>query len=178
MSRIGKLPVYVPENLKVSYQNNVLEITNGKNKLSLNIPFGIELKIVDNKIEIFRKSDEKRYKALHGTVRALINNMVIGLTKGFEKRLELVGVGYNAKVSGKTLELNVGFSHSVKYEIPEGIDISVEANTKIIVKGYDKQLVGQVAAEIRSIKKPEPYKGKGIRYENEYIAMKAGKRSK
>ena len=178
MSRVGRLPIEVPNNLKVNITDGKIEISNGKDSLLLDIPSVIDVKFKNNTITVSRKEETKEAKALHGTIRALINNMVIGLTKGFTKNLELVGIGYKAEVKGNELVLNLGYSHPVIYKIPEGINIKVEKNTKVIVSGIDKQKVGQVAAEIRAFRKPEPYKGKGIRYEGEYIMMKAGKRSK
>ncbi len=178
MSRVGRLPIEVTNNLKVNITDGKIEISNGKDSLLLDIPSVIDVKFKNNTITVSRKEETKEAKALHGTIRALINNMVIGLTKGFTKNLELVGIGYKAEVKGNELVLNLGYSHPVIYKIPEGINIKVEKNTKVIVSGIDKQKVGQVAAEIRAFRKPEPYKGKGIRYEGEYIMMKAGKRSK
>jgi len=178
VSRVGRLPIEVTNNLKVNITDGKIEISNGKDSLLLDIPSVIDVKFKNNTITVSRKEETKEAKALHGTIRALINNMVIGLTKGFTKNLELVGIGYKAEVKGNELVLNLGYSHPVIYKIPEGINIKVEKNTKVIVSGIDKQKVGQVAAEIRAFRKPEPYKGKGIRYEGEYIMMKAGKRSK
>jgi len=178
VSRIGKLPIDVPAGLEVKISDTKISVTKGKETLEAKIPYGISIEQKENTLTVVKELEDKKYGALWGTVRAIVSNMVEGLSKGFEKKLELVGIGYKAKVNGSTLVLNLGFSHQIDYAIPAGIQIAVEGNTKISVKGADKQAVGQISAEIRDYRKPEPYKGKGVRYANEYIAMKAGKRSK
>ncbi len=178
MSRIGKLPIEIPAGIEVIITEGCIEVKNAKQSLTAKIPYGISVKKEENLITVVREIEENKYSAQWGTVRALVSNMVEGLSKGFEKKLELIGIGYKAQVNGKTLVLNLGYSHQIDYSIPEEIEITVEANTKVSIKGADKQVVGQIAAEIRDFRKPEPYKGKGVRYAGEYIAMKAGKRSK
>ncbi len=175
MSRVGKKPIELPKNVKVTVEDSLCRVEGPLGKLEYRIPNGIKVTHQNGQLLVTRESDEKRYRALHGLSRTLIANMVIGVTQGFSKGLEIEGIGYRAKVEGRVLILNVGYSHPVNYPIPEGITIEVRDNTKILVKGADKQQVGQVAAEIRNIKKPEPYKGKGIRYEGERIRRKVGK---
>jgi len=178
MSRIGRLPIPIPEKVKVTIEGKKVTVEGPKGSLSWDLPDGIEAKVEDGKIRVTRQGDEKQLKALHGLSRALINNMVIGVTQGYEKRLEIVGVGYRASVQGRTVTMNLGFSHPVVYTLPEGITARVEGNNNIIViQGIDKQKVGQAAAELRSFCPPEPYKGKGIRYVGEQIIRKMGKAS-
>ena len=175
MSRVGKKVILLPEGCKVNAGPLSVQVEGAKGKLSLNIPEGIKVEAKDNKIVVGRASDEKKYVMKHGLIRALINNMVKGVTEGFSKELEIVVVGFKAQISGNKLVLNLGFSHPVEYNIPACITIETPKPTSIIVKGIDKQQVGEVAAEIRSYYKPEPYKGKGIRYVGEYVRKKAGK---
>jgi large subunit ribosomal protein L6 len=179
MSRIGKLPVEIPDGVTVEVKpgNNVV-VKGPKGTLEFTFNPKLTIKVEGNKVVVERPTDEKQMRALHGTTRALINNMVIGVSKGFEKVLEVKGLGYRAFVKGNTLELHLGFSHPVLYSIPEGISIEVDRENNIFVRGIDKQKVGQVAAEIRSFRPPEPYKGKGIRYRGEKVLMKAGKSAK
>jgi large subunit ribosomal protein L6 len=175
MSRIGRAPISVPQGVEVKQAGSALEVKGPKGILSQHIPTGISLEIGVGVIHVKRKGDAKRVRSLHGLMRTLIANMVTGVTQGFEKGLEIVGIGYRANVQGKNLQLSLGYSHPVLYAIPEGIELVVEKQNKITVKGTDKQKVGQVAAEIRSFRKPEPYKGKGIRYIGEQVRRKAGK---
>jgi len=175
VSRIGKKPIEKPEGVTVTVQENTVSVQGPKGGLTLGIPAGIEVQVEDNQVLVTRASDEKEHRALHGLTRALLANMVEGVTKGFEKRLDLVGVGYRAQVQGRKLVLSVGYSHPVEVDPPQGIEIEVPAPTKIVVKGIDKQQVGEMAARIRAIRRPEPYKGKGIKYENEVVRRKAGK---
>jgi large subunit ribosomal protein L6 len=175
MSRIGKAPIAVPQGVEVKQAGSAVEVKGPKGQLSQHIPTGISLEISAGVIHVKRKGDAKAVRSLHGLIRTLIANMVQGVTKGFEKELEIVGIGYRANVQGKNLQLNLGYSHPVLYPIPQGIELAVEKQTRITVKGIDKQKVGQVAAEIRGFKKPEPYKGKGIRYIGEEVRKKAGK---
>jgi large subunit ribosomal protein L6 len=172
MSRIGKAPIAVPQGVEAGA---AVEVKGPKGQLSQRIPQGISLEISAGVIHVKRKGDAKAVRSLHGLIRTLIANMVHGVTKGFEKELEIVGIGYRANLQGKNLQLNLGYSHPVLYPIPQGIELAVEKQTRITVKGIDKQKVGQVAAEIRGFKKPEPYKGKGIRYIGEEVRKKAGK---
>lgn len=175
MSKIGKRPIKLPEKVKVNFINNKILVEGPKGKLELEIPEQIKVKLEEDKIFVSRTSDQDEAKALHGLMRSLINNMVLGVTQGFEKELEIVGIGYRAQVKGKKLVLQLGFSHPVEYEIPEGITVETPSATTIVVKGIDKQKVGQIAAEIRACYKPEPYKGKGIRYKGEIVRKKVGK---
>lgn len=175
MSRIGKKPISLPKDVKFSVEGNVITVKGSKGSLSQQLPADISVQQEDDQLIVARPSDDKQTRAFHGLSRALIANMVEGVTNGFEKKLELVGVGYRAQMQGKKLVINIGFSHPVEVEPPEGIEFEVPAVTKITVKGIDKQLVGNTAAHIRAIRKPEPYKGKGIKYENEVIRRKAGK---
>lgn len=175
MSRIGKKPITFPKNVKISQSVGIVKVEGPKGILSSKLPEGITLAIGDGSMVVERKSEERIVRSYHGLARTLIGNMVSGVSVGFEKNLEISGVGYRAEVAGKSLKLALGFSSPVQYEIPKGIDIKVDKQINIAVSGIDKQLVGRVAAEIRALKKPEPYKGKGIKYAGEYIKRKAGK---
>jgi len=175
MSRIGKKPITFPKNVKISQSAEIVKVEGPKGTLSSKLPEGITLKIGEGTIVLERKSDEISARAFHGLARTLIGNMVQGVSNGFEKKLEISGVGYRAELSGNNLKFILGFSSPVEYSIPKGIDIKLDKQVNIVVSGIDKQLVGRVAAEIRSLKKPEPYKGKGIKYADEYIKRKAGK---
>ena len=175
MSNIGKQPIVIPEGVNVTLSGNNILV---KGKLGeLNLDFNSNMKVVyeENKVKVTRPSDSKKYREYHGLYRALINNMVIGVNIGFSKELHLVGVGYTTEKKGDFLLVNAGYSHPVYFEIPEGIIIETPKNTTIIIKGISKQNVGDVAAKIRQIRKPEPYKGKGIKYADEYVRRKAGK---
>jgi len=175
MSRIGKKPVDIDSKVKVKIDNDIIYVEGPRGKLNFTIPQGIEIELKESQIIIKRLSEEKKICALHGLTRAIVNNMVVGVRDGFQKDLEIVGVGYRAQVQSKKLVLQVGFSHQIEYPIPEGITIEVPKPTNIVVKGIDKQFVGEVAAEIRAYYPPEPYRGKGIRYKGEYVRKKAGK---
>ena len=180
MSRIGKQPVKVPNDVKVSISGNTVNIDGTKGKLSQTFHPDIAIEYVqqDKQIIVKRSSDEKYHRALHGLTRALISNMVLGVTKGYSKNLEIVGLGYNAKVQGKDLVLLLGYTHPVNVEIPKGIKIDVTNPTnpaKLTISGPDKQMVGQFSAVIRGMRPPEPYKGMGVKYEDEVIRRKAGK---
>ena len=178
MSRIGNAPILIPAGVTVEKTEGHIVVNGGKGKLEISIDSRVDVQMKDGQIIISRKNEEKATKAMHGLTRALIANMVTGIEKGWSKNLELVGVGFRAQTDGKKLTLNVGFSHPVDVQAPEGIQFEVKDNTKITVSGIDKQLVGETSAKIRAIKPPEPYKGKGIRYEGEYIRRKAGKAGK
>ena len=178
MSRIGKEPISVPTDVNISIQGRNVGVTGPKGSLDLDLPGEIDVRQEDGTVLVERPNDDRKNKALHGLTRSLINNMVIGVSEGFKKELEIVGVGYRAAKSGDGLELQLGFSHPVKVKAPEGITFDVPEPTQIIVSGINKEVVGQVAADIRSYRKPEPYKGKGIRYAGEYVARKAGKAAK
>jgi large subunit ribosomal protein L6 len=177
MSRIGKLPIALPAGIEAKLEGTKLIIKNSKETKELETFGRVAIEIKDNSIVMSRIGEDKSSSAFWGTYRALANNMVLGLSTGFTKQLIFNGVGYRAAVKGKVLELNLGFSHPINFEIPDGITITVEKNT-ITIKGSDKQLVGQVAAEIRGYRPPEPYKGKGIKYADEHIIRKAGKTAK
>jgi large subunit ribosomal protein L6 len=175
MSRIGKKPITFPKNVKISQSADIVKVEGPKGTLSSKLPEGITVVIGEGNIVVERKSEELSARAYHGLARTLIGNMVQGVSAGFEKKLEISGVGYRAELSGSNLKFVLGFSSPVEYNIPKGIDIKLDKQVNIVVSGIDKQLVGRVAAEIRSLKKPEPYKGKGIKYADEYIKRKAGK---
>ena len=176
MSRIGKLPVPVPDGVDVKIDGLTVTVKGPKGELERTMPEGVDLALDDEQgVVVTRQGDERMHRSRHGLVRSLIANMVEGVTKGYEKKLELVGVGYRAQQRGSDLEIQVGFSHPVVVEAPEGITLQAPQATQIIVSGIDKVLVGQTAANIRDIRPPEPYKGKGIKYEGERIRRKAGK---
>jgi large subunit ribosomal protein L6 len=178
MSRIGKQPIAIPSGVQVEVDGSRVAVKGPRG--SLEQSFSPELKILleDGTLRVERPSDERTHRSLHGLTRTLIANMVEGVTNGYEKRLEIVGVGYRAALKGTDLEIAAGFSHPVAFRAPSGIEFEVPAPTRITVRGIDKQLVGEVAAQIRKIRKPEPYKGKGIRYEGEHVRKKAGKAAK
>ncbi len=179
MSRIGKTPIEIKSGIEISISESTVEVKGPKGSLTQEIPEGISLEKHDEVLVVSRSNDLRETKALHGLIRSLINNMVIGVTDGYQKELQLVGVGYRAQAKGKNaLELQLGFSHPVNFSAPEGIEFNVPSQTEINISGIDKQVVGQVAADIRALKKPEPYKGKGIRYVGERIIRKAGKTAK
>ena len=176
MSRIGKTPISIPTSVEVTISGANIEVKGPKGSLNLVLSEGISLIQEDESLVVHRENDERQSKALHGLMRSLINNMVIGVTEGYSKQLELVGVGYRVQAKGKTnLEFQLGFSHPVNVSAPDGIEFDVPSPTELNISGIDKQMVGQVAADIRALKKPEPYKGKGIRYAGEHIIRKAGK---
>jgi large subunit ribosomal protein L6 len=178
MSRIGRLPVNVPSGVTVSVKDHEVSVQGPKGQLTLAYASPISVKVESGAVTVARPDDGKRSRALHGLTRTLISNMVEGVTRGFSKNLEIQGVGYRAQLQGKKLGLQLGFSHPVVFEPPTGIEIKVEGQNKIQISGADKQQVGQVAAQIRSIRPPEPYKGKGIRYEGERVRRKLGKAGK
>ena len=178
MSRIGRMPIAIPAGVTVSVaENNRVTVKGPKGTLERTLPVEMEVKVEGEQVTVTRPNDLKKMKSLHGLTRTLINNMVIGVTEGYEKVLEVNGVGYRAQKSGKKLTLNLGFSHPVEMEDPEGLESSVDGN-RIIIKGIDKEKVGQYAAEIRDKRRPEPYKGKGIKYADEVIRRKVGKTGK
>ncbi|NCU18105.1 50S ribosomal protein L6 [Pallidibacillus pasinlerensis] len=179
MSRIGKKPIEIPAGVTVTVaDNNVVTVKGPKGELTREFNKDMNISIEDNVITVTRPSDSKEHRTIHGTTRANLANMVEGVSKGFEKTLELIGVGYRAQKQGNKLVLNVGYSHPVEFTPEAGIEIEVPANTKIVVKGFDKEKVGALAANIRQVRPPEPYKGKGIRYEGEYVRRKEGKTGK
>lgn len=179
MSRIGKLPIEIPAGVEIKVSDdNLVEVKGNLGTLSQQIDKDLLVKVEDGHIYVERPSDSKEHRSIHGLYRTLINNMVEGVTKGYQKELEIIGTGYRAAKTGKTLNLTLGFSHPLDLEDPEGIEVLVPSANSIIVKGIDKQQVGQYAAKIRSYRQPEPYKGKGIRYKDEYVARKVGKTGK
>jgi large subunit ribosomal protein L6 len=175
MSRIGKLPVSIPNGVTVTVDANMVKVKGPKGELTHRLPNGISVDKADNVVNVKRASDETNHRSLHGLTRSLINNMMEGVTKGYQKQLEITGVGYKAEVRPYGLQLALGFSHSIEYKAPAGIKLSAPQPTQILIDGADKAVVGQVAAELRSLRPPEPYKGKGIRYAGEVIRRKAGK---
>ncbi|MDD2496600.1 MAG: 50S ribosomal protein L6 [Desulfitobacteriaceae bacterium] len=175
MSRIGKMPIEIPNGVNVNIEGGMVSVKGPKGQLERTFHPDIAIAIEDNKVMVSRPSDDKNHRALHGLTRALLNNMVQGVTKGFERRLELVGVGYRAAKQGNKLVLTVGYSHPVEMDPGKDLNVEVPAPTKIIVSGIDKEKVGAFAANIRAVREPEPYKGKGIKYEGERIRRKAGK---
>lgn len=177
MSRIGKTPIQIPQDVDIKIDENIITVSKGNKSLQqeLNPVIKVEYEPEQNSLKVIRPTNNQFHRSLHGLYRTLINNMVIGLTEGFTKKLEIVGIGYRAELKGKNLILHLGFSHPILFKPPKDIEIILENPTTIVVKGIDKQLVGEVAAKIRSLRKPEPYKGKGIKYEGEYIRRKAGK---
>ena len=175
MSRVGKKPINIPNNVKVSVGKGVITVESEKGKLEYKIPHPIKVKVKGNEVIVSRSSDSQKDMSLHGLVRTLISNMIKGVTEGYKKELEIKGVGYKAQAKESTLTISLGFSHPVEYPIPEGITIETPKPTIIVVKGIDKVKVGEVAAELRDFYKPEPYKGKGVRYAGEYVRHKAGK---
>ncbi|MEY9096957.1 50S ribosomal protein L6 [Paenibacillus sp. RC84] len=178
MSRIGRKPITVPSGVDVKLENTTITVKGPKGTLSRELHKDMKVSVQDNVITVERPSDHKLHRSLHGTTRSVLNNMVTGVTQGFEKNLELVGVGYRANKTGNKLVLNVGYSHPVEINPEGGIEFDVPSNTKVIVKGIDKELVGATAAQIRAVREPEPYKGKGIKYEGERIIRKEGKAGK
>ncbi|MFZ5433068.1 MAG: 50S ribosomal protein L6 [Calditrichota bacterium] len=178
MSRVGRAPIAVPKGVDVRIENMAITVKGPKGELLRPIHPEINVELTDNVIKVTRPSDEKKHRSLHGLTRALINNMIIGVTSGFRKELEVVGIGFRVEAKPRGVLLNVGFSHSVFVTAPQGIKIEVPRPTGIAVSGTDAELVGQVAAEIRAVRKPEPYKGKGIRYVGEVVRTKAGKTAK
>lgn len=178
MSRIGKLPVALPQGVTVSVENNVVTVKGPKGTLTQEMSKDLDIKVENEHVIVNRPNDDKEVKALHGLTRALIHNMVVGVTEGFKKTLVLEGVGYRAAKQGKKLVLTVGYSHPVEIEPLEGIEFEVPAANQIVVSGIDKQKVGQMAAVVRSVREPEPYKGKGIRYSDEVVRRKEGKTGK
>lgn len=180
MSRIGNQPIEISGDVKIDVaSNNMVSVSGPKGELSLQVNPDIKVEVGDGEITVSRPTDQKRHRSMHGLYRSLLDGMVEGVTKGYRKDLEIIGVGYRAQLSGGVLELALGFSHPIYFLPPEGIDISVKEergkNTIVSVEGIDKQLVGQVAAKIRALRPPEPYKGKGVRYVGEYVRRKAGK---
>lgn len=177
MSRVAKSPINILENVDFSINENIVNVKGSKGVLEFNIPQSISLEIKENIINVKYDETDQQSVALAGTTRSLINNMIIGVAKGFEKKLELIGVGYRAKASGKLLELTLGFSHPVKYQLPDEVEVETPSQTEIVLKSHNKQILGQAAAEIRAFRPPEPYKGKGVRYADEQVKRKEAKKA-
>jgi large subunit ribosomal protein L6 len=175
MSRIGKQPIAIPPKVKVDIKGQKVSVEGPKGKLQFDLPHHTSLKVEGGNVLVSRSSDDAQARALHGLSRALVNNMVKGVSEGFVKKLEIQGVGFKAAVQGKTVNMTLGYSHQINYPIPDQIKVVVEENTKITIEGPDKQVVGQVASELRSYYPPEPYKGKGVRYVGEHVTRKEGK---
>lgn len=175
MSRIGKMPIPILKGVTVEQKNGTLRVKGPKGELSLDVHPDMKIVVDESEVRVERPSDQKTHRALHGLTRSLISNMVTGVTEGFSKTLEIVGVGYRADVKGNGITLNLGFSHSIDYQPVEGVKLECPNQTTIVVTGVDKQKVGQAAAEIRGLRPPEPYKGKGVRYQGEHVRRKAGK---
>ncbi len=176
MSRVAKNPVQLPSGVEVRIDGQAIKVKGAKGEMSHEIHIAVDVKQADNVLTFAARNGGKESNAQAGTTRALLNNMVLGVTQGFEKKLTLVGVGYRAQAQGKVLNLSLGFSHPVEYPIPEGVTIETPSQTEVVVKGIDKQLVGQVAANIRAYRPPEPYKGKGVRYSDEQVVRKEAKK--
>lgn len=175
MSRIGKKPIELPGGVKANFSGATVIIEGPKGKLDYAVPSRFKVEVKDNRLTVARPSDEKQDKATHGLIRSIINNMVIGVTKGYMKQLEISGVGFKAQVQGKALNIQLSYTHPINYDIPDGITVETPKPNIIIIKGIDKAKVGEAAAEIRDFYRPEPYKGKGIKYTGEYVRRKAGK---
>ncbi len=178
MSRVGKAPIEIPKGVEIKIDGSHVTVKGPKGELDREIHVDMTLKQADGELKVTRPSDQPRHRALHGLTRALLFNMVVGVTEGYSKTLELHGVGYRAQMQGKELSLALGYSHPVNVSAPEGIEFEVDGTSRIIVRGINKQAVGQAAADVRKLRPPEPYKGKGIRYEGEYVRRKAGKAGK
>ena len=177
MSRIGNRKLVIPEGVTITEENNVVTVKGPKGELTTNLAENITIKVEGDTLEVLRSNDNANTKSMHGTINALINNMMTGVTKGYEKGLEIIGVGYRFTLKGNVLVISAGYSHPVEMEIPEGITVEVPSNTEVTVKGIDKVLVGEFAANIRKVRQPEPYKGKGIRYKDEHVRRKEGKKA-
>ncbi|MBX3459547.1 MAG: 50S ribosomal protein L6 [Planctomycetes bacterium] len=175
MSRVGKQPVQLPKGVKASVAGNALTIEGGKGKLSITLRPEVKVEVKDDQIHVSRNNDSKFARAMHGTVRALASNMIQGVTKGFQKNLDIIGVGWQGKMQGRKLVLQLGYCHTVDFDLPEGINCVIPNPQRLEITGIDKQAVGEFAARVRAARKPEPYKGKGVRYDGERIIRKAGK---
>lgn len=177
MSRIGNRKIVVPQGVTVTNENNTVTVKGPKGELSLDLVKNITVELNENELTVKRANDEKNTRAMHGTTNANIKNMITGVTEGFKKDLEIIGVGYRFNVKGNTLVINAGYSHPVEIQVPAGLSVEATSNTEISIKGIDKVLVGEFAANIRKVRQPEPYKGKGIRYKDEYVQRKEGKKA-
>jgi large subunit ribosomal protein L6 len=177
MSRIGKKPIPVPQGVKIAVEGNTVRVEGPKGQLSQRVPDSVSVRIESNVLTVDRSSDHRNVRALHGLTRSLLANMVHGVKDGFERKLEIVGIGYRAQLAGKNLQLALGYSHPVIFPLPDGVQAEIERQVSITLKGADKALLGQVAAKLRALRKPDPYKGKGIKYAEEQIRRKVGKKA-
>ena len=177
MSRVAKNPITIPDTASVTIDNNIVKVKGKKGELEFNMHSLVSLEINENVITVKYDEENQQSIALAGTTRSIVNNMVVGVTEGFEKKLELIGVGYRAKASGKLLELTLGFSHPIKYQLPDEVEVETPSQTEVVLKSYNKQILGQAAAEIRAFRPPEPYKGKGVRYSDEQVKRKEAKKA-
>tara|TARA_B100000945_G_scaffold97047_1_gene75908 strand:- start:1375 stop:1923 length:549 start_codon:yes stop_codon:yes gene_type:complete len=177
MSRIAKNPITIPDTASVTVDNKIVKVKGVKGELDFNISSLVSLEINENVITVSYDEENQQSIALAGTTRSIVNNMVVGVTEGFEKKLELIGVGYRAKASGKLLELTLGFSHPIKYQLPDEVEVETPSQTEVVLKSHNKQILGQAAAEIRAFRPPEPYKGKGVRYSDEQVKRKEAKKA-
>ena len=177
MSRVAKNPINVPDNVELNIVDNMVKVKGSKGELEFNLPSSVSIENKENVLTVKYNEDDQQSVALAGTTRSIVNNMIIGVSEGFEKKLELIGVGYRAKASGKLLELTLGFSHPIKYQIPEEVEVETPSQTEVVLKSHDKQILGQAASEIRAFRPPEPYKGKGVRYADEQVKRKEAKKA-
>jgi len=177
MSRVAKNPINVPDNVELNIVENLVKVKGSKGELEFNIPSSVSIENNENVLTVKYNEGDQQSVALAGTTRSIVNNMVIGVSVGFEKKLELIGVGYRAKASGKLLELTLGFSHPIKYQLPEEVEVETPSQTEVVLKSHNKQILGQAASEIRAFRPPEPYKGKGVRYSDEQVKRKEAKKA-
>ena len=177
MSRVANNPINVPDTVNLSVNDNVVTVKGNKGELDFSLPSSISIDIKDNIIVVNYNAKDQKSVALAGTTRSILNNMIVGVSEGFEKKLELIGVGYRAKASGKLLELTLGFSHPIKYQLPDDVEVETPSQTEVILRSHNKQILGQAAAEIRAFRPPEPYKGKGVRYSDEQVKRKEAKKA-
>ena len=177
MSRVAKNPINVPDNVELNIVESLVKVKGIKGELEFNIPSSVSIENNENVVTVKYNEDDQQSVALAGTTRSIVNNMVIGVSVGFEKKLELIGVGYRAKASGKLLELTLGFSHPIKYQLPEEVEVETPSQTELVLKSHNKQILGQAASEIRAFRPPEPYKGKGVRYSDEQVKRKEAKKA-
>jgi len=177
MSRVAKNPINVPDNVELNIVESLVKVKGIKGELEFNIPSSVSIENNENVVTVKYNEDDQQSVALAGTTRSIVNNMVIGVSVGYEKKLELIGVGYRAKASGKLLELTLGFSHPIKYQLPEEVEVETPSQTEVVLKSHNKQILGQAASEIRAFRPPEPYKGKGVRYSDEQVKRKEAKKA-
>jgi len=177
MSRVANNPINIPDTVNVSINDNVVLVKGNKGELDFSLPSSISIDIKNNIIAVNYNSEDQESVALAGTTRSIINNMIVGVSEGFEKKLELIGVGYRAKASGKLLELTLGFSHPIKYQLPDDVEVETPSQTEVVLRSHNKQILGQAASEIRAFRPPEPYKGKGVRYSDEQVKRKEAKKA-